>query len=294
MENDEKIPDKTKWRIVYKFPFFNIPPLTKIDDDPKNRIFWGFLDIDIKIQIGITFISTVPIIFHILVIIPEISLISKIISCTLIFICYFLFLWSYYASSFMDPGFLPFDYAISRKPSYNWQELLSGTTINEKQEKFAIENKPYFASFSRSMGRYVIRADHICGWINNWVGRKNHKQFILFCFWGIVFSCVMIISKLAFMRVMIKKSAVFIVFSMLLTFYEISYSIVLIYTLYTSLRDLLNNTTKVQSWKGENGSELSPIESMQIVFGKVPWYKWLIPTPAFSDSACSDYDTFSD
>ena len=281
MLDNVKIPDNSKWYEVFKFPFFNIAPLARIENDPKNRLFWGFLDVDIKIQIGVTFLTIVPLIIYLLIVIPELSLTSVIVSCLLLCITYFLFLWSYYASSFMDPGFLPFDWCLTQKPYYDWKELLSGTVINERQEFFALQNKPDYASFSKSMGRYVIRADHICGWINNWVGKKNHKQFILLCFWGFIYSLILAIMELISLKEISVKGTILLIFCILLIFFELSCNLVLLYTLFFTLKDLLNNTTKVKTWKGEKGNELSHLESIQEVFGKGPCYQWFIPTPAF-------------
>jgi hypothetical protein len=38
--------------------------------------------------------------------------------------------------------------------------------------------------FAKSARRIVIRPDHYCGWIASWIGKRNHKLFVLTNIWG--------------------------------------------------------------------------------------------------------------
>jgi hypothetical protein len=47
--------------------------------------------------------------------------------------------------------------------------------------------RPNRCIFSTTARRIVIRPDHFCGWTATWIGRRNHKFFILFNAWGFVY-----------------------------------------------------------------------------------------------------------
>jgi hypothetical protein len=202
-----------------------------------------------------------------------------------LFILFFasLFLYTYFAAACMDPGFLPFTWVHTQRFWYSWQEQLDGLAVTEAQFAFARSHRAPGCSFSASSGRFVIRADHICGWIGNWVGKRNHKQFILFNFYGFWLG----ISICAFTFVQPPlfdlPRAVLIVeliaagiggvmgLSMLAMFGQL-------------LADLAQNRTKIQRMRNVGGGgEYSCEESMREVCGEdgIGW--WICPTAAFDE-----------
>lgn len=106
-------------------------------------------------------------------------------------------------SHIKDPGYLPFyfpaiyynqdsplndnkdtnknsDTTTYGRKKFTLNELRSGTAIYAEQIDWAREQRrPERVRFSAATGYYVIRGDHICQYINNWVGLYNHRWFII-------------------------------------------------------------------------------------------------------------------
>ncbi|EAX93643.1 DHHC zinc finger domain containing protein [Trichomonas vaginalis G3] len=60
-----------------------------------------------------------------------------------------------------------------------------GIITSEKQYEWAHNlPKPSRSTLTHSARRYVIRADHLCGWTTVWIGKRNYKMFMLFNFYG--------------------------------------------------------------------------------------------------------------
>jgi hypothetical protein len=188
----------------------------------------------------------------------------------------------------MDPGFLPFNWIESRRFWYSWEEQLNGLAETEEQLTFARapENRPPGCSFSGAFGRYVIRADHICGWIGNWVGKRNHKQFILFNFYGFWLALCLFVAKMIennpamwdlevaekWMQIVMAGIEGLFGFSMICVFGQL-------------LVDLGLNRTKIQRMRNERGGQdYSCEESMREVCGEGSMMCWICPVKAFDES----------
>lgn len=209
------------------------------------------------------------------------SLATKIISLIQITIGVVMFYWSYLSSVFSDPGYLPFNWAKTKKTKYSWEELMDGTVSTEEQMEY-IKNakKPFDSSFSTSYGRYVLRADHICGWIANWVGKRNHKQFILMNVWGFYTTLSLIIWKFVVGHLSTLEYATAIIEGM--------FGIGLLCSSSSFIYEITFNQTRVQKYKGEEIKEKSKIDAMREVCGKAPIICWIIPFHAFPDDI--EYD----
>ena len=200
-----------------------------------------------------------------------------------VFVSLGLFLWCYFGAMCMDPGYLPFDWVYSQKCKYTPEELVSGTAVNNEQIMFGKRHKLKFASFSSSAGRYVIRADHICGWVTNWIGKRNHKQFILMNLYGSIYAISLFIWRF-FMRYFPKKNTeIAIILTLFSAGIEIMFGMTLIITFFDNIMALSNNETRVSKYKGESGAGESCCESIQEVCGKGSLLDWMIPKPAFGD-----------
>lgn len=91
-------------------------------------------------------------------------------------------------SHLKDPGYLPFYFPYyyntenekERRTSFTQDEMRWGLAIDEEQIKWArAQPRPDRVCFSEAVGYYVIRGDHICTYINNWVGLYNHRWFVI-------------------------------------------------------------------------------------------------------------------
>jgi hypothetical protein len=185
--------------------------------------------------------------------------------------CLAVFLWSYFAAMCMDPGFLPYSWVATQRTRYAWEEQLDGLAIRPDQVEFAQAHKPPFASFSRQSGRFVMRADHICGWVANWVGKRNHKQF------GWLLSALSLIAWRLLGRPWGGVSD-FVALAI-----EGCFGVVFFVAGVEVLSDLCHNRTQLQRWGGERGEAFRCSQGLREVCGRKPLWCWCVPTPAFDE-----------
>jgi hypothetical protein len=195
-----------------------------------------------------------------------------------------MFLWSYLGAVCRDPGYLPFDWAQTQRTKYGWDELMAGTTTTQAQREYvAAVPRPPGCSFSRSSGRYVIRADHICGWIANWVAKRNHKHFILFMWWGALTALSLFgwrwipqsdLKSESYWRWAVDITA---------TIIEGLFGVVMLLAAPSFCVGVLSATTKLQRMKGEGAVEIGKMDALRQVFGDGSVVAWAWPTDAFGD-----------
>ena len=102
---------------------------------------------------------------------------------------------SYVLTIYIGPGYLPYNWSVSRKSVYTFEEMMSSMAIYQEQVDFGRTNeRPPRASFSYDARRYVLRADHYCEWTKSWIGLKNHRFFLLVTFWA-SFYCIFYIAS---------------------------------------------------------------------------------------------------
>ena len=195
-----------------------------------------------------------------------------------------LFFWSYFGAVCRDPGYLPFNWSQTRKSKYTWDELMSGTAVRKDQLTYvgSVPHPPG-CSFSRQSGRYVIRADHICGWIANWVAKRNHKQFILFLFWGAVFAVSLFCWRWAPRSSLKSESEAKYIWELANTVIYALFGILLVLAAGSFMVELCSNSTRVQRYKGEQVARVSWMVAMRSVCGDHNVCCWLCPTSAFPD-----------
>jgi hypothetical protein len=189
----------------------------------------------------------------------------------------------------MDPGFLPFNWVHSRRFWYSWEEQLNGLAETQDQFTFARDpqNRPPGCSFSTASGRFVIRADHICGFIANWVGKRNQKQFMLFNLYGFGLAVSLFVFKVVEKEPSLLNLPSTEKWLQLSTVaLEVLFGCYMIAMFVQTLVDLGKNRTKIQRMRNEQGKrgEYSCEESMREVCGEGKMIWWICPTPAFDES----------
>lgn len=107
---------------------------------------------------------------------------------TVIFLIYII---SYIRIIYDGPGYFPFYYPFKRpNSSIDSDNLLeddiaSGFMTTKEQENWArMQTHPNRCILSHTAKRIVIRPDHYCDFTTTWIGKRNHKFFILFLAWG--------------------------------------------------------------------------------------------------------------
>lgn len=277
----------TQWKIKHKCCCCG-PCVDVYVPNKKNRHFLRHWECQPAVPIMVTILAIFCLFVYFFAVEPyQYSIIIQIIAPILIVISFILFLWSYYAAVCMDPGFLPYDWVKTKKFFYTWQEQLSGLAVTQPQKDFAKEqqNRPPHCSFSQTSGRYVIRADHICVWIANWVGKRNHKQFMLLNLWGFVYCALLFGFNFAVKENIFERKTHLLILQIVSIAIEIMFGGVMICFFFQSLYDLAKNRTKIQKMRGENGdSSYSCMDSMREVCGTGSKCLWCFPTPAFDEN----------
>jgi hypothetical protein len=238
--------------------------------------------------ITVTILTVFCITVHFVSVVPHLSLPLALISCFLILFFGSIFLSTYFMASCMDPGFLPFTWIESRRFWYSWEEQLNGLAETSDQFEFARaqQNRPPGCSFSAAFGRYVIRADHICGWIGNWVGKRNHKQFMLFNFYGFWLGISLFVFKIIESKPSVLELPTAEKWMQLITMgVEALFGLSMIGVFVQLLTDLSQNRTKIQRMRNASGGQdYSCEESMREVCGEGSMICWICPRPAFDES----------
>ncbi|KAL4501683.1 hypothetical protein ABPG72_018734 [Tetrahymena utriculariae] len=207
-------------------------------------------------------------------------------TCLFIFyqIFFFLAIISYFKASLSDPGLMK-----NLEPPVG---LLEDSLINFCQKCEDKKWKPQRAHHCKICQKCVFRMDHHCRWINNCVGLKNQKYFILFLVHCEIY-CILIIIYLIFSAVLLYQNTpklfmlfIGITWKHIVAILFIILSALFIFLINEFLSDqydcIKTNQTTVESFKKKFGRPHSFFNQLQIVFGQDQFY-WLIPTkPKYS------------
>ena len=128
-------------------------------------------------------------------------------------------------------------------------------------------------------------------WISNWVGKRNHKQFMLLNLYGFIYCSLLFGFNFAVKENFFNRKIHFFVLQIISGSMELMFGGMMICFFVQTLCDLGKNRTKIQRMRGEGGGEsYSFVESMQEVCGTGPKCLWCCPTPAFDESMAVGYD----
>ncbi|OHT06220.1 DHHC zinc finger domain containing protein [Tritrichomonas foetus] len=274
---DESIPEATKWKIVRHC--CGIPVALVM---PADRLFCRHWEIRLCIPIFVIFVINYCVVAFFVATFPILTPNHlKIVSPIVLTIEFVLFGWSYLSASFSDPGFLPYDWVRTKNTWYSWEDQLTGFALRPDQIQFAQNHHPPYASFSTLSGRYVIRADHFCGWITNWVGKRNHKQFILMNFYGFLFCSTLCVFKMFTSESLFKTNRNLFIVDVAATLFELSFAFTLFGFLCSNLWNMFLNRTQIQKWKNTTGKNTRRCNGCREVFGDGNPCLYCIPTHAF-------------
>ncbi|OHS98041.1 DHHC zinc finger domain containing protein [Tritrichomonas foetus] len=295
--NDITQIEKTSWKIKHSCcccgPYIEL----SVPNKKRKRHFLRHWEFKPGMPIFVILVILYTTITHFVCIFPLQYFIAQIISPFIIVFFLILFLSSYFGAVCMDPGFLPYNWIETKRFKYSWEEQLSGLAVTDSQFAFATStpNRPPQCSFSHSAGRYVMRADHICGWVANWIGKRNHKQFMLMNLYGGFFSSSLVAGFFCVEGGPLKIDSKYLLPTLPAFCIELSFALTLFSMFATTLVDLKRNRAKIQKMResaGEQTTKISMRQSMEEVCGSGSCCSWCIPTPAFDDTLILQYDPY--
>jgi len=103
---------------------------------------------------------------------------------------------------FTEPGRIPDSWIVGAEDSEVGAFLPQLQTLETKHDgtrRICRKSKPNMykpdrAHYCRMLGRCVLKMDHFCPWLNNCIGFKNHKFFVLFIFYMATLTIFMVAS----------------------------------------------------------------------------------------------------
>jgi hypothetical protein len=202
----------------------------------------------------------------------------------------FLFGFSYIQTIRIGPGYLPFYYPLANINGAR-DDSLWGMVTNDEQ-LYYVKNLalPERTGFFKSARRIVIRPDHFCSWTESFIGKKNHKLFFLFNFWGVAyvsaFSITTIVSIINLIEVDEHVFALIVCF--IYTLLGLSFVMLTGSFVCSMLTGISLNETAFDGMKARRESFVPKpptkgfIASWEEICGpRRKWYLWLLPVPAF-------------
>ena len=159
---------------------------------------------------------------------------------------------SYFLTIGTDPGYLPYNWALTRRNDYTWEEKMSNFAIYKKQCDFVkTAEKPRRACYSNEARRIVLRADHFCLWTKTWIGMKNHRYFMLLCFWISIYCLCNIGFRYYFWVNLVKNKFNWrVIFGLVSVFCLLYFCFISSYQFIVAFINLSKNRTMIEVWKG--------------------------------------------
>lgn len=284
LESQTPIPPLTQWENIWSCCGlqYNYVPST-------GEHYLNHWKVQYAYPIGVEFVIISSYLVAMFVHRPAVSFIGP---KTIFFLTVFmiLFAYSYVVTILVGPGYLPFYYPMKISQGPTRPDYLSGMVTRGDQSEFSKnQTYPNRTRYFNSARRIVIRPDHLCAWVASFIGKKNHKLFFLFNFWGVVY-----ISLFCYSCVRTLYETIFtigldtIMFFIIVIFYTILGFSFLFLTgnfLQQNLRQITLNRTQFEIMKKMPAHlyRLHPwYKNWEEVFGSISeWYLWLLPIPAF-------------
>ncbi|EAY23648.1 DHHC zinc finger domain containing protein [Trichomonas vaginalis G3] len=202
-----------------------------------------------------------------------------------------MYMMSYLVCIYEGPGYLPYYYPFkSTKPIRNQTEILKGVASQPAQKIHPLKAGDLDrCHYFKSVGRYIIRPDHFCAWTTSFIGRKNHKLFFLFNFWGVIYitSLAIYTVKSAIIYILDKDDFKYVHIFILAIFltYGAVFIIMQVIFIFVCVKNFTLNETQYEQVKYENPPNYRKkgiIRNWEEIFGPVKKiYTWLIPIGAF-------------
>lgn len=157
-----------------------------------------------------------------------------------------------FRSILTNPGYLPFFYpAEPDRRNFTQTEFRQGFACQKEQIDWAKSQKrPNRSTFSIRAGYFVIRADHFCVWIQNWVAYKNHRFFLIFVTFSAIYMDSIFLHFLHLLVFHFRSYSIFFhIFTISLSgFFSFIFTAQMLYQYY----HVSMNVTLLENMKGQN------------------------------------------
>ena len=198
-------------------------------------------------------------------------------------------------TQFVDPGYLPFNWSINQKKEFNQKEFRNGIALTYEQKEFGKNSiRPSRACFSTRSGLYILRADHFCGWANNWIGLKNHRYFIISIFNLFIFNLLFFIDFI--LTIIYKSNKIKNLYFYLILILIFLFLFFLFNLNISQFWQITYNSTSLEIMKGIYGKyfNFNILNSWEEIFGKKNFFLWFLPLPTKLIIDGFNYEKFSD
>jgi hypothetical protein len=278
-----RVPPQTPWTVAGRC--WPCGPLVKAEGPGRPRYFLRHWECEPGIPIGISLFVAFLIISYFVAVPVGQKMGVRVVGILIILILLFLFLWAYFSAMCSDPGFLPFNWILTRRSWYSWQEQLSGLALTPEQQEFAVlnENRPPGCCFSRQSGRYVIHGDHICGWTANWIGKRNMKQFLLLQLYGGLLGMALFGFKFAQKKNFFKGMGGLDILVLVCGMLEVMFGFSLLCMFVMNLVQVCLGKNRIETHKGVAPRKLPCSARSEAVCGNDNCCLWCCPTHAFDE-----------
>lgn len=199
-----------------------------------------------------------------------------------------LFVISYWVGILEGPGYLPFYYPYKMHDDNEDPYELGGVVTTNEQLEFVKQQLPmHRIKFFKSARRIVIRPDHFCLWFASFIGKRNHKLFFLFNFWGFIYISLFFGFECYGLYLITQNSKLMnYMIPVIIYLFLALYFVIMTGTFTFEITwNLCRNVTQfelMQKDKVPVRYKTDFLDGWIEVFGPTDkWYLWLIPIPAF-------------
>jgi hypothetical protein len=219
---------------------------------------------------------------------PRIELFEGLSILILLGLFLLLFICSYFRIIVSGPGYFPIYWQTglgSPDPDDKWD--MAGILSTPEQKSFIeLHDAPPRSMFSQKARRYVLRPDHVCHWAASWIGKCNHKYFLLFTFYVMLYCGLFgVYTAKRAVQMYIQKDIGIV--SIVLGLYAIAAIAFLIVTARYFVASLINSVRGITLWETWNRFEPRHFDrgstalNLSDVLGQGPSWKWMCPVAPF-------------
>jgi hypothetical protein len=167
-------------------------------------------------------------------------------------------------------------------------------STSEQMEWVKARQRPNRCIFSALARRHVIRPDHFCGWTASWIGKRNHKFFWLFNFWGSVYivTFTVFVVKCLWRDIQTEQVSPLFAIYILYAFMGAFFALMTLGFTFGHGYGILVNQTSWEEWNKIPASRFNKgvMNNIEDVCGpRKKWWTWLFPVGPWGEKSNEDF-----